>query len=46
MAEAEANITVAISEYLAVRQAVDRGIGDADDGRVVSHDEARGRLGL
>jgi predicted transcriptional regulator len=29
-----------------VRQAVDRGIADADAGRVVSHDEAMRRLGL
>lgn len=43
-AEAEANIAVAIREYLAVRQAVERGVGDAEAGRVVSHDEARRRL--
>jgi len=29
-----------------VRQSVDRGIADADAGRVVSHDEALNRLGL
>jgi len=29
-----------------VRQGVDRGIADADAGRVVSHDEAERRLGL
>lgn len=29
-----------------VRQAVERGIADADAGRVVSHDEAIARLGL
>ena len=29
-----------------VRQAVDRGIADADAGRVVSHAEAINRLGL
>ena len=29
-----------------VRQAVERGIADADAGRVVSHDEAMSRLGL
>ena len=29
-----------------VRQGVDRGIADADAGRVVSHDEAMRRLGL
>ena len=29
-----------------VRQTVDRGIADADAGRVVSHDEAMRRLGL
>lgn len=29
-----------------VRQAVERGIADADAGRVVSHDEAMARLGL
>jgi predicted transcriptional regulator len=29
-----------------VRQAVDRGIANADAGRVVSHDEAIRRLGI
>lgn len=29
-----------------VRQAVERGVADADAGRVVSHDEAMARLGL
>jgi predicted transcriptional regulator len=29
-----------------VRQAVDRGIADADAGRVISHDEAIRRLGI
>ena len=29
-----------------VRQAVERGIADADASRVVSHDEAMSRLGL
>jgi predicted transcriptional regulator len=29
-----------------VRQAVERGIADADAGRVVPHDEAMARLGL
>lgn len=29
-----------------VRQGVDRGIADADNGRVVSHDEAVARLGI
>jgi predicted transcriptional regulator len=29
-----------------VRQAVDRGIADADAGHVVSHEEAMARLGL
>jgi len=29
-----------------VRQAVDRGIADADAGRAVSHEEAMRRLGL
>lgn len=29
-----------------VRQAVERGIADADAGRVASHDEAMSRLGL
>lgn len=45
-AEARANIEVAIGEYLAARGAVERGISDADAGRVVPHDEARRRLGL
>lgn len=29
-----------------VRQAVERGIADADAGRVLSHDEAMAKLGL
>ena len=29
-----------------VRQGVDRGIADADNGRVVPHDEAVARLGI
>lgn len=29
-----------------VRQAVERGLADADAGRVVSHDEAMARFGL
>jgi predicted RNase H-like HicB family nuclease len=44
-AEARENIQDAIREYLAVRSAVERGIADADAGRVVTHDEAMRGLG-
>ena len=45
-AEAAETIEAAMREYLAVRQAVAFGSGDADAGRVVSHDEVMRRLGL
>lgn len=38
-AEALENIHVAIAEYLELRQAVERGIADADAGRVVPSDQ-------
>jgi predicted RNase H-like HicB family nuclease len=38
-AEALENIEVAIAEYLEVRQGVERGIADADAGRVVPGDQ-------
>jgi predicted RNase H-like HicB family nuclease len=38
-AEALANITDAIREYLEVRQKIDAGLRDAAEGRMVSHEE-------
>jgi predicted RNase H-like HicB family nuclease len=38
-AEALANITDAIREYLEVRQKIEAGLRDAAEGRMVSHEE-------